>query len=226
MPEGAAKETAKQAFCDDLDRSSIRVFGKAMGLKLGDICLNSGLRQTAKLTLNSFYGKFGTSCERDETCFFKTFEELKSKTATREGSEKLILDFVVSGEAGEPVTVGRSASHNTRIAIEKNTNVYVAAFVTAYGRIKLYLEALKKYQEDAIYCDTDSIFVRVREDAPFTSESFLGGWEHESKKVSKAFASLGPKVYVMETVKGDNVVKAKGIKVSVCFLHVCLRCGT
>lgn len=214
MPEGTEKEAAKLGFCAELDKCSQRVFGRPMELTPDQIEFNEGLRQTAKLTLNSFYGKFGTNPERNETCFIKTFEELKKITSVKEGSEKLVLDFIVTGEADEPVTVGHSATHSTRMSIEANSNVYIAAFVTAYGRIKLYKEALKKYQGDALYCDTDSIFVRMKKTDPIPpSDGFLGTWDHEGEKDSTAFASLGPKVYVMQCTNGKNKVKAKGIKV-------------
>ena len=37
------------------------------------------------------------------------------------------------------------------------SNVYIAAFITAYARVKLYKDALLRLEEKVVYIDTDSV---------------------------------------------------------------------
>jgi hypothetical protein len=52
------------------------------------------------------------------------------------------------------------------VAVGKNVNAAVAAYITTQARIKLY-EYLRKLEEPVFYCDTDSvIYIQNVDDAP------------------------------------------------------------
>ena len=61
------------------------------------------------------------------------------------------------------------------IAVGKNVNVAVAAYVTTQARLKLY-EYLSKLRESVLYCDTDSvIFIKKGNDPPKFQNRGLSG---------------------------------------------------
>jgi hypothetical protein len=95
---------------------------------------------------------------------------------------------------------------------EAKTNVVIAAFTTAYARLKLY-DVLDMLQERVLYYDTDSVIFLSKPDEPepplgnhlgeLTDE--LGG-EHIT-----VFASGGPKNYCYRTNTGKVETKVRGI---------------
>ena len=108
----------------------------------------------------------------------------------------------------------------------KNGNVILAAFTTAYARIKLW-KLIHKYSEQIIYFDTDSILLLLKdgEDRP-DSNDLLGELKDEIEdKYGKhhhirAFYATGPKCYCLEVVNAagevvDRVQRMKGIRYTV-----------
>ena len=101
------------------------------------------------------------------------------------------------------------------------TSVYIAAFVTAYARLKLY-EALELFDTRVLYFDTDSVMY-VSPDAgfvlPVDNSGVLGSWADELKKCPNdyfiEFVSVGPKTYALKSHSGLNdICKAKGFTLS------------
>jgi hypothetical protein len=101
------------------------------------------------------------------------------------------------------------------------SNVYIAAFVTAYARLRLY-SALELLGRRVCYFDTDSV-VYVSEDGsdilPVDNSGTLGAWSNELKKTPDdyfvEFVSAGPKTYAMRSFSGKNdICKVKGITLS------------
>ncbi len=91
-------------------------------------------------------------------------------------------------------------------------NVVVAAFTTAYARLKLY-DLLDLLQERVLYYDTDSV-IYVSE--PGKPEPSLGNYlgdltdELDGDYITK-FMSGGPKNYAYHTAKGKSETKVRGI---------------
>ena len=96
-----------------------------------------------------------------------------------------------------------------------NTNVCVAAYVTAYGRLELYRH-MEKLQSRLVYADTDSCILisprDVREETLPTGNALgdltdeLNAGEHIVE-----FVSGGPKCYAYRTSMGREKVTVKGI---------------
>lgn len=178
---------------------------------------NSGRRNTAKICLNSFWGKFAQREDRSYTKVFNNFKEF--------------CDFIQS--PGIEICSLHPINENTmwvtwkyiqeNLNILPHVNIPVAAYTTAFARLKLY-EALEKVGENILYCDTDSlIFVDNKENPlSFTISNFLGDLTDEvecfgTNAFISEFVSTGPKTYSLkvETEKGpEYIIKCKGITIN------------
>ena len=98
------------------------------------------------------------------------------------------------------------------IAANAKTNVVIAAFTTAYARLKLY-GVLDMLQERVLYYDTDSvIFVSKPNDPEPPIGPYLGELTDElGGDYITAFVSGGPKNYSYRTNTDKVETKARGI---------------
>jgi hypothetical protein len=109
--------------------------------------------------------------------------------------------------------------NNDEYTIHQKSNVYIAAYVTAYARLKLY-EALEILQEKVLYFDTDSVvYCSPTGDhlVPISTSGDLGTWTDESPgDFFTEFVSSGPKTYAMKSNSGKHdICKSKGFVLSV-----------
>ena len=98
------------------------------------------------------------------------------------------------------------------IAPNAKTNVVIAAFTTAYARLKLY-DVLDMLQERVLYYDTDSvIFVSKPYDPEPPIGPYLGELTDElGGGYITTFVSGGPKNYSYRTNTGKVETKVRGI---------------
>ena len=92
-------------------------------------------------------------------------------------------------------------------------NVVIAAFTTAYARLKLY-DLLDLLQERVLYYDTDSvIYVHKADEADPPLGNYLGDLTNELDEGDyiTSFISGGPKNYAYRTKKGKTETKIRGI---------------
>ena len=91
-------------------------------------------------------------------------------------------------------------------------NVVVAAFTTAYARLKLY-DLLDLLQERVLYYDTDSVIYVHKPNKPDPPlGSYLGDLTDElNGDYITSFVSGGPKNYAYRTKKGKTETKIRGI---------------
>jgi G:T-mismatch repair DNA endonuclease (very short patch repair protein) len=175
---------------------------------------NKGLKQVAKLCLNSFYGKFGFNIEKQhQTKVVRSLQQLWSlmNSCYTRCSTNIINDGVAI------------ASYNAydEYTEHEKSNVYIAAFVTTYARLKLY-EALEFLNDKVLYFDTDSVvYVSPTGDhlIDISVDGHLGGWTSEAKQPDDYFThfvSAGPKTYALKSKSGkQDICKAKGFTLSV-----------
>ena len=93
------------------------------------------------------------------------------------------------------------------------TNIVIAAFTTAYARLKLY-ELLDLLQERVLYYDTDSVVYIHQPSKPNPSlGDYLGDLtdELDSGDYITTFISGGPKNYAYITNNGKTETKIRGI---------------
>ena len=91
-------------------------------------------------------------------------------------------------------------------------NVVVAAFTTAYARLKLY-DLLDLLQERVLYYDTDSVIYVHKPNKPDPPlGNYLGDLTDElNGDYITSFVSGGPKNYAYRTKKGKTETKIRGI---------------
>ena len=207
---GEDEEKRRQYVEDVYEREGIR-------LDPANIQFNPGLRALAKLMLNSFWGKFGQGTNKSQveaitepSKFYKMLlDESMDIQSIRIVNEEMVE--VVSKKTEEESTVN------------PNINVFIAAFTTAYARLKLY-EALELLGERVLYFDTDSVIYTWK---PGQSHvplgNYLGDFTNEIKtdKVTKQpdwiveFTSAGPKNYAYRTHLGKSDCKVRGFTLNV-----------
>ena len=91
-------------------------------------------------------------------------------------------------------------------------NIVIAAFTTAYARLKLY-DLLDQLQEQVLYYDTDSVIYLHEPGKPEPPlGDYLGDLTDElDGDYITAFMSCGPKNYAYETNNNKRVTKVRGI---------------
>lgn len=98
------------------------------------------------------------------------------------------------------------------LPVDTTTNVYVAAFTTAYARLKLY-DILNELDRRVLYCDTDSvIYTATGNQKQLQLGDYLGELTNELSENEHItdFVSAGPKLYAFKTNKGNTVCKVRG----------------
>ena len=184
FPGNVTTAEEKEAYVADiLNREGIQ-------LELEKIAPNPGLRNMAKIALNSFWGKFGQRVGQSQVEFVTTTERFNQ--------------LVFSDDLYE-VTEATPVSENSMFTVFKNLynkpnskgNIVIAAYTTALARLHLY-EAVEKLGERAFYMDTDSVVFSWKpgEWKPELN-NYLGGWTDEipSGWTVTRFVTAGPKNY-------------------------------
>ena len=203
-PQWADTEAKKQQYLSQYrEREGIE-------LDYASIQKNPGRKGTAKLMLNSFWGKFG---ERPN----------KPKTVTITSPSQL---FPLLFNSHTNLTTLRICNEDVLEAvyteIEENiipsnkTNVFIAAFTTAWARLRLY-EALDVLKKNVLYYDTDSVVYKWRPGQPsIPIGDFLGEMTDELEgDVINEFVSGGAKNYGYTTRAGKTECKVRGFSLNV-----------
>ena len=182
---------------------------EGISLEYENIKKNPGLRSLAKLMLNSFWGKFGQRSNMVQSDYItdpcQYFDIL-----TSDQQEVTDANFV-----SEEMVEMRWKYRDDFIETSKRTNVVIAAYTTAYARLKLYtyLEAL---DSRVLYADTDSIIFENdgSQEDPSLGD-YLGDLTDEVPNGDiKCFVTGGPKNYAftVDTKNGlQSVCKVRGI---------------
>jgi nitrite reductase/ring-hydroxylating ferredoxin subunit len=169
---------------------------------------NPGRKQLAKLMLNSLWGKFAQRANY-----------MQHKTLT---NPKEFRDFERRWDDGNIAVKYRSEMTDEMFVLydesqedeDSKKNIAIAAFVTAYGRLRLWAE-MEKLGSRVIYHDTDSI-IYERDPLGYNIPNgrYLGEWEDECGGAPiTGFVSTGPKTYAYRYIKNGAetyACKAKG----------------
>ena len=167
---------------------------------------NPGRKATAKLMLNSFWGKFGENLRKTSTKTVTSPAQLYEMvcdptteiTNLRICSED-VLEVCYNQHEDDTVENGR-------------TNIFVACFTTCYARLKLY-SYLKVLGEQVLYFDTDSvIYSHVDGQPSLENDDYLGDLtdELDAGQHIVDFTSGGPKNYGYRTSAGKVECKVRG----------------
>ena len=176
-----------------------------LGIVLGKIKFNPGMRAIAKLCLNSLWGKFGQRNNMKKTEYVTEPSDFY-KILLDEKIEDLNIHFI-----NEDMVEMTFDLKDQFVDNSKDTNIFIAAFTTSHARMMLY-GVLDKLGENVLGFDTDSCWYIEKENGPrietgdnlgdLTDE--LGG--HHIEK----WCGSGPKSYSYCTSNGKIVCKVKG----------------
>ena len=208
-------ESEKDAYIDSIfEREGIE-------LQKENIEFNSGLRALAKLTLNSFWGKFGQKPNLSKKKIVKTREQYLSIIT----DDTLIVESDVA--INDETLMVTYKQKDEFVEGGGSSNVVIAAFTTAQARLKLY-DLISKLGDRVCYFDTDSVFWI---DRPGAHEfipplgNFLGDLTSELPpgRHIVSFACGGPKnyAYVLDDfdkngMRSKCVIKGISMKFSNC----------
>ena len=190
----------------------IRRFEAREGIPLdyGAIKKNPGLKATAKLMLNSFWGKFGQRENLPQTEQCTTPQELFN--ITEDDTKKVQEIRFCSEDVIEVIFKNKEEA----IVPSNKTNVFVAAFTTCHARLKLY-SYLERLNQQVLYYDTDSVIYKWKEGLPrIETGDFLGDMKNEVEgDYIEEFVSGGAKNYGYKTAGGKVECKVRGFTLNV-----------
>ena len=178
-------------------------------------------RTTAKMILNSLYGRLGMKPYKDQVEIVESSqaEEILSKFIVKE-QYTLTSDLEFIRYENKPISgflelYGKDEYLNFMLDcdsknISVNQSLPSAIAVTAYARMYMFkvIYRLIELGIDVFYMDTDSIVTNSTIPEDLVGKN-LGLFKLE-QDVAKGFF-ISPKLYALKTVDGKTIVKAKGI---------------
>ena len=223
FPENVKTEEEKRRYVEDyFDHEGI-------WLNATEIQKNPGLRSLSKLALNSFYGKFGQRANLGKSVFVKDLGTLYNLMTD---ASKKVTNWHIMTE--DILLLDYTQKENFNV-LENNFsgNVVIAAFCTAWARLKLWGE-MKKLGSRVLYHDTDSIIfsadlTHYPEQYMPPTGSYLGQFTDEltCKEVEcplhpkdcrghwiTEFVSCGPKNYAYTLNTGQVSCKVRGFSLN------------
>ena len=197
----------KDCTTEEKKRDFIERFEEKEGIRLeyGKVKKNPGLKATAKLMLNSFWGKFG---QRENLSQVEQCTSPNELYNILEDDTKQVLDIRFCTD--EMIEVVYKDKEEAVVPCNK-TNVFVAAFTTCWARLKLY-SYLEILGEQVLYYDTDSVIYKWSSDLPrITTGDYLGDMKDELEgDYIEEFVSGGAKNYGYKTAGGKVECKVRG----------------
>lgn len=176
-----------------------------------DIEVNPSKRQISKLFLNSLWGKFGQRSNLPQTSIVTDHKALSRLMFSP------CFDISEINMINDETAIVNWKHAKGHHKANKNTNIFLACFTTAYARLELY-KLLDGLQERCFYHDTDSvIFVSKKGDWNPPLGDYLGELTSEVPDGTHIteFVSAGPKTYGYKLNTGETVLKVKGITLNV-----------
>ena len=174
------------------------------------IAKNPGRKATAKLMLNSFWGKFGENLNKPQVqtvsnsadLFTLLYSSVENVERIRLCTKDLLEVVTREPEENQPDNGKR--------------NIFIAAFTTCQARLKLY-EYLDQLKQQVLYFDTDSVVYTWKPGDPqIPLGDYLGEMtdELEGDTITE-FVSGGPKNYAYKTESGKVCCKVRGFTLNV-----------
>jgi len=205
LPSWVQTMEDKQRFAQDYQSS--------IGITLDPAKLNGenkGLRQIGKIRMNSSWGRFAMRANKPKTVQVTSLIELHNYLNSDKHEFK--APRIIDDQTIELTYVNKEED----VELARDTNIYIAAFTTCWGRMMLY-EALDILGDRVLYYDTDSvIYIRIPGMPDLKFGSLLGEWESEmdAGDYIEEFVSAGPKNYGYMTANGKTELKVKGFSLN------------
>jgi hypothetical protein len=214
-----------EAECEDLNKS-LKAIGLNFQVHSNNTRKNPGLKQVAKLCLNSLWGKFGQRSNLPSYEYVNDYNVMIQKAAdptTNLKSWTIVNERCVEMKFEEESDYVVDAPHISEIT---------AIFTTANARMRLYSMLDWLHPSQICYCDTDSVMFIYNEKNPLHKKpendqegmpanirfgNSLGEWEYEMKEgewITELVVG-GAKCYSYKTNKGKIEVKTKGVTLDI-----------
>lgn len=166
-----------------------------------------GRKKSAKILLNSLYGKFGQEPERKELNlqYFVDEDQMKKYINEHKNPDKLVIRF----DAKKRIYMVMESIDS--INLRPFMIVSIASTITAYERLSLtkLIHTLEDNQIDVIYADTDSVVIPKKEISMIKNlGDDLGCWGVEKEFDEVQF--VAPKAYMFK-LKNKYGLKLKGV---------------
>ena len=202
-----------EAVDDESRKKYIRDYELHQGIRLNPekIETNPAKRQVSKACLNGFWGKFAQRSNLVQTTLVKSAEHFF--TLVFSGQYTLKHVSFLPTNRGDVALIQWLYNDRCVVPPGRSSNVFIAAFTTAYGRLKLY-SYLERLQQNILYVDTDSLIYVIKEnETPLELGNYLGDLTDELRgDTIHEFVAAGPKSYAYQTKNEKKVVmKVKGI---------------
>lgn len=106
----------------------------------------------------------------------------------------------VKKKEGDVALIQWSFNKQSVVPPGRSNNVFIAAFTTAYARLKLY-DYLERLQHNVLYIDTDSLIYIVKDGkSPLELGNYLGDLTDElGGDTIQEFVAAGPQSYAYQT---------------------------
>ncbi len=200
-----------QSYADKLEYIKDYEINQGITLRPEKIQKNPGLRKTAKIALNSFYGKWG---QRSNLPRRKYINNVGHFWFHLECDDEIVHDCRVISDECLEIHLSKKKEF---VVHPKHSNVYIAAWTTALARIKLY-RILDQLGTRVLYYDSDScIYVTnselERQNKDPKLSNYLGGLTDEigNGDFITEFISCGAKNYAYKLHNSqETVVKVRG----------------
>lgn len=186
-------------------------FREGISLTPSLIAKNPGRKATAKLMLNSFWGKFGENLHEAQTTAVYEAYHLFNLVSNN------LLDIKQVRISNQDTLEVVHTKKKDNQPDNGRVNIFVAAFTTCHARLKLY-ESLEQLQERVLYFDTDSIIYTTKPGEPdIPLGDYLGDMTNEldDGDFITEFTSAGPKNYGYKTYQGKVCCKVCGFSLNV-----------
>ena len=186
---------------------------RLLGIELGKLEYNAGLRFIAKLCLNSLWGKFGQNPKLTKKEYIDCASDFYT-LVLNDKIENIRLSFLQN----DNIIYVTYDEKNEFIKQNYNTSIYVACFTTAHARLRLY-DMLDRIGNKVCYYDTDSIIYAEDDSNQYIFKDYigdsLGEWTNELKdNYIDYFVCSQPKDYGYIKDNGEYTGKVKGFRIT------------
>ena len=187
-------------------------YAQREGIRLDETNIekNPGRKATAKLMLNSFWGKFGENLRKTST------ETVNAPHKLYEIVCNPTLEVTNIRICNDNVLEVCYAQHEDETVENGRTNLFIACFTICHARLKLY-SYLKKLGRQVLYFDTDSvIYSHVEGQESLENGDYLGDLTDELEDGHHIvdFTSGGPKNYGYRTSGNKTECKVRGFSLN------------
>ena len=213
---GGSSETPDE---EEQERIVQRLFvenGEMGRMRALQVRKNPVKRALAKLYLNCLWGKFAQDIQVSERKIIYNYEEWMNDIIQNEEIDRSSIRYRFLQD--EQTVMCYYEKHRHQAAVNRKSNLWLAAAVTAHARVILHQQMMRVGAEQVLYCDTDSVLYLHPRSRPLAevTQRGLGNWANETEEGTELveYYALAPKSYLKVEREGEVHVKCKGVRMT------------